>query len=120
MKRFYYSLGYAINGIQWVIKSEPNMRIHLVCTCIVLFMSYFLGLNYIEWSIILLCIMSVIVLEMINTIIEKYLDFYHPERSEKVKILKDIAAGSVLLASLFSMIIGGILFMQKIISLIDC
>ena len=70
-----------------------------------------------EWLVVVLCITVVLTLEMINTAIEKLCDVVQPDYHPQIKIIKDIAAGAVLIAALGSIIIGAIIFVPKIIAL---
>ena len=56
-------------------------------------------------------------MELMNTAIENFVDFVEPKYNEKVGKVKDIAAGAVLINALFSIIIGLIIFLPKIILL---
>lgn len=80
-----------------------------------LVVAYFLRFNAVEFSVLVLTIFVVIILEFINTAIEKLSDIVHPERSEGIRVIKDISAGVVLLGSIASVIIGFLLFLPKII-----
>lgn len=110
-----HSFKYAINGFIQVAKSEINMQIHLVASVLVVVLSLYLSLSNIEFAIILTCIGLVFMAEIFNTVIEKYLDFYHPERSEKVGILKDMSAAAVLVVSMMSAMVGLLIFVPKIL-----
>lgn len=57
----------------------------------------------------------VISLELVNTSIEQVVDIAMPEKNEKAKIAKDVAAGAVLAVAIISAIIGLIIFIPKII-----
>jgi diacylglycerol kinase len=54
------------------------------------------------------------VAELINSAIEMLCDYVQPERHASIKIVKDLAAGAVLLAAIGSVIIGGVVFLPKI------
>lgn len=110
-----HSFKYAINGFIEVVKSEINMQIHLVASILVIILSLYLSLTNIELVLILTCIGLVWMAEIFNTVVEKYLDFYHPERSEKVGILKDMSAAAVLVVSMMSAIVGLLIFVPKIL-----
>ena len=66
---------------------------------------------------IVFCIAFVWVTEMINTAIEKAMDFISTERHEQIRNIKDMAAGAVLIASITAVIVGSIIFIPKILSL---
>ena len=57
----------------------------------------------------------VITLEMMNTAIEKLCDMVQPDKHPEVKIIKDIAAGAVLVAAVCSVIIGAFIFLPVVI-----
>jgi diacylglycerol kinase len=53
-----------------------------------------------EWIAIIFAIGIVVVSEMLNTAIEKLTDMVSPEINQKAKVVKDLAAGAVLIASI--------------------
>jgi diacylglycerol kinase len=67
-----------------------------------------------EWLDLVLVISLVLILELVNTVIETIIDIVNPDISERVKIAKDVAAATVLLASVGSVIIGALLFIPKL------
>ena len=80
-------------------------------------MSYILHVSMVEWCILLLTISLVLVLEMVNTAIERAVDLVTKDYYELAKIAKDVAAGAVLVASMFSVVLGVLIFLPKIILL---
>ena len=117
MKDRIKSFGYAIRGFELVLKSEMNMKIHTVSAISVIIAGIYFKLNPTEWALILICIAMVLAAEIGNTVIEKFLDAYHPERSSVVGALKDMAAAAVLVLASFSGIVGLIIFIPKLIAL---
>ena len=61
--------------------------------------------------------MQVICLEMVNTAIEKTVDLVTDDYHIYAKIAKNVAAGAVLMAAIFSVIIGGIIFFPYLLKL---
>lgn len=107
----------ARKGLNLAIKSEINIRVHVVAATIVLLSAYFLKFSSIEYCLLLFVIALVIVSEMLNTAIEFTLDsIYHNRYSRMVGMAKDISAGAVMFATLTSVIVGIILFAGKLIS----
>ena len=101
----------ARKGLRLVLKSEMNIRIHIITAFFVLLLAYFLNFSAIEFCILLLTIGMVIVSEMLNTAIEFALDaVYHNKYSRMVGMAKDISAGAVMFASILAILIGIILF----------
>lgn len=119
IKRLRKSFGYAFKGIDDVIEHEPNMKIHVVVAILVVIMAFILKVSIIEWIILVLLIGAVLAAETINTTIENLVDMYTKEYDEKAKIVKDTAAGTVLILAITSAIIGLIIFVPKIICLLE-
>ncbi|MBE7703656.1 MAG: diacylglycerol kinase [Cyanobacteria bacterium SIG28] len=101
----------ARKGFRLVLRSEINVRIHVVIAILVLAFAYFLNFSAIEFCLILFAIAIVIISEMLNTAIEFALDsIYHNKYSKMVGMAKDISAGAVMFASFISVAVGLILF----------
>lgn len=101
----------ARKGFRLVLKSEMNIRIHIVTAFFVLLLAYILNFSAVEICILLLAIAIVIVSEMLNTAIEFTLDsIYHNRYSKMVGMAKDISAGAVMFATVISVCIGLLLF----------
>lgn len=101
----------ARKGFRLVLKSEMNIRIHVVIAFFVLITAYFLKFSAIEFCALLFAIAIVIVSEMLNTAIEFTLDsVFHNRYSRMVGMAKDISAGAVMLASFTALLVGIILF----------
>ncbi len=111
--RFTKSLNYAINGMWRVFATEANMKIHLVITVLVVISGVLFKISVIEWLICLVCFGMVISMEMMNTALEKWVDFVSPEYHKAAGQAKDIAAAAVLMAAVFSAIAGLVIFIPK-------
>ncbi|RPF55598.1 diacylglycerol kinase family protein [Aquisalibacillus elongatus] len=109
---------HAIRGIFTAVKLERNMKIHFVAMLLVLFTGLWLNVTVIEWLFLLIAIAMVLVAELLNTSIEIITDQIFTERHDVAKQIKDISAGAVLIASIFALIIGIIIFVPRIISLL--
>ena len=95
-----------------------NLRIQLVGLIIVLITSVILNISSIELAVILICSAGVIALELMNNAIEELADFITREHHHSIRKVKDIAAAAVLIWALFSIIIGVLIFLPKLINLI--
>ena len=110
----------ARKGFNLAVRSEVNIRVHVVVASLVLIAAVYLKFSPIEFCITLFAIAFVIVTEMLNTAIEFTLDsIYHNRYSRMVGMAKDISAGAVLFATLTSVLIGLILFGSKILLIIQ-
>lgn len=118
------SFKYAFAGIKWIIETQPNFRIHLLILTFILALTVFLSLynliSYVEILVVLNISALVIVAEAMNTAIESLGDeIAQGKYKEFVRIAKDASSGAVLLAAIFSVIIGIIIYLPKILYLIN-
>ncbi|TQQ85734.1 phosphatase PAP2 family protein [Peptacetobacter hominis] len=111
------SFNAAIEGIIYTFKSERNMKIHYLISFAVLVISLFFKLSRLEFIMLLTSITVVVVAEMFNTAVEKTVDLVTSEYHELAKIAKDVAAGAVLVAALNSVVVGYIIFYDKLTQL---
>lgn len=110
LKNIIKSFGYAIRGLAYVVRRERTFQIHLIATLAVLFFIYYYPLK--NWEIIVLIMMValVLILEIVNTAVEKIIDVLKPRIHFYVQIVKDLMAAAVLLASIAALIIGIFIF----------
>jgi len=107
------SFSFATQGILYCIKNEINFRVHIVVALLVLIFSRFYSFTKIEYMILILTISLVVTFEIINTSIETIVNLISPEYNKLAKIIKDTAAGAVLLSAVSAVVIGIILFWDK-------
>ncbi len=105
MHAFFQSFRYAFRGILDAFADERSMKIHVAAVILTSASAYYFEFNYLEWCVICFCFALVISLEMMNSAIENTVDLITLEKSELARKAKDIAAGAVLIASIFSVII---------------
>ncbi|MFA7272609.1 MAG: diacylglycerol kinase family protein [Crocinitomicaceae bacterium] len=115
MKKLVQSFRFALNGFIKNIPTERNLQIHLVTFLFVLALGFYFSISQFEWLTIFLISALVISLELINSAIEKLCDFVQPDLHEKIKIIKDTAAAAVLVAAGIALVVGGIIFLPKIL-----
>ncbi|MEK7634434.1 MAG: diacylglycerol kinase family protein [Patescibacteria group bacterium] len=110
MKKFRDSFEYAFNGLKEILISEKNFKTMFLIALAVIFAMFYFPTNYLDKAILLTVIFSVLILELINNVVEKIMDFLQSNQDERVKIIKDLMAAIVLLASIGAVIIGLIIF----------
>ncbi|PHR32401.1 MAG: diacylglycerol kinase [Fluviicola sp.] len=101
----------AFNGIGILIRSERNFQIHLAAFVLTIGAGFYFDIRLKEFGTILLVSALVFSLEGINTAIEKLCDEVSEERKESIRVIKDVSAGAVLIAAIFSIIIGITIFL---------
>ncbi|MCX7870735.1 MAG: diacylglycerol kinase [bacterium] len=107
------SFSNAVNGLMEIFYQERNMRIHLIIAVAILVLVFFVNLSHLELIVILFCIGLVFALEAVNTAIELISDKISKEYDEQIKVIKDVSAASVLIASILSVIIAYIIITKK-------
>ena len=109
------SFKYAFSGISYVLKTSRNFKIQLIFAITTLMIGFFLQISQSNYVILIATIMSVLILEILNTSIESIVDLVvKKEFSSLAKLSKDTSAGAVLLASINSVIIAVYIFVPKI------
>ena len=109
------SFKYAFSGISYVLKTSRNFKIQLIFAVTSLMIGFLLKISQSNYVILISTIMSVLILEILNTSIESIVDLVmKKEFSSLAKISKDTSAGAVLLASINSVIIAVYIFVPKI------
>jgi len=109
------SFSYAFSGIKLALKNEPNLRIHLAIGAIAAGLAYYLKFSRFEWIVLFFTIAFVFILELINTTLEAIVDMVSPRIRAKAKVAKDVSAAAVFVSAALSLIVGGFLFLPKIL-----
>ena len=117
-KRLVNSFKYAGEGIKQAYIGEQNLRIHTFIAILVIVFGFFLKISYFEWLICLVLIGLVIMAEFFNTAMEYIVDLASPKVHPLAKAAKDTAAAGVLMMAIISAIIGGVIFIPKLIDFI--
>ena len=115
---FFDSMNHAIDGIGYTVEREKNFKIEIVIAMLVLIAGFYFKVTKTEWLILLLTIAGVLALELVNTSIERCVDLVTKDYKELAKNAKDIAAGAVLIMSIFAFCVGIIIFLPKILGMI--
>ncbi|MEY7998961.1 diacylglycerol kinase [Clostridium sp. Mt-5] len=114
VKKLLDSFNYAIEGIIYSVRTQRNMKIHMIAAVLVLTMCFFYDLSKIEILAVIIATSMVIMAELFNTAVEFAIDattnYYHP----LAKIAKNVAAGGVLIAAINAVVIGYIIFWDKL------
>lgn len=119
MIRLFRSFGFAFAGIWSAVKSERNFRIHIIAMCAVIVLGVYLELPALSWGMIIFSIGLVLAAELFNTAIERLGDNAEGGViNDRLKKVKDISAGAVLISALTALAIGILFlfipFVQKI------
>ena len=108
---------HALHGLGELIRREHNAWIHVVVALAVILLGIWVGLSAQQWVDVVLAMGLVLSAEAMNTGMEALADLVSPEKSEKVRFIKDLAAGGVLIAALAAAITGMIVFLPRLLQL---
>ena len=100
------SFGHAYRGLVYAVRTQRNMRFHVVASVAVLVLSLLVGVDGPELAMLVLVIMAVFVAEMFNTAMEFAVDLVTQEYHPLAKLAKDVSAGAVLVASIGAVLVG--------------
>ncbi|NNC95526.1 MAG: diacylglycerol kinase family protein [Chitinophagales bacterium] len=118
MLKFLKAFSFAGQGLLAALRSESNMRFHLFAAIVVIVASTYFQISRVEWMFIILCIASVVSVELLNTAIEKLSDKISTEFHPVIKTVKDVSAGAVLISALMATIIGLLIFIPHLLSMV--
>ena len=104
------SFGYAFQGIWRCINYERNMRIHMVAAAYVLVFSLFFPLSAAQYGVLFVLIGLVMALELLNTALEAAGNAISTEYHPQIKILKNTAAGAVLVLAIAAAAVACVFF----------
>lgn len=110
MRQFFTSrlmaFRYAFSGLSYLMRTQPNSRIHLAATVLVVLLAAYVKITVGEWIFLILTIGLVWIAEMINTAIETVLDLVSPQQNPLAKYAKDVSAAAVLVSAVVSVLVG--------------
>lgn len=108
------SFNYAVSGIILALKTEKHMRIHYGLAIFIILLSLFFDFSRTEFLLLLFAVSLVLITEMINTAIERVVDLITKDYHALARLAKDISAGAVLIATINSVIVGYLLFFDRL------
>jgi diacylglycerol kinase (ATP) len=108
------SFNFAFEGIIHVLRTQRNMRIHFMIATGVLIAALIVGVSRLELVVLLMAISFVLIAEMINSALEAGIDVATTSFDPLAKLAKDIAAGAVLIATVNAVVVGYLVFVDRI------
>lgn len=119
LRRRAHSFKYAFNGLRILFLEEHNSRIHALAAICVIIAGILFKISLFEWMALTFAIGLVFVVETVNSSIENSADLISLETNNKIKRIKDLSAAAVLISSICALVIGGLVFIPRIISLLQ-
>ncbi|OGK18037.1 hypothetical protein A3G67_04340 [Candidatus Roizmanbacteria bacterium RIFCSPLOWO2_12_FULL_40_12] len=115
IKRHSISIKHALEGLHWVIRTQPNYKIHITLSILSLLGAWLFKISYGEFLTIITLITMGFVIETINTGIEATTDAIDKKIREDIKIAKDVSAAAMLIFAIGSFTIASIIFIPRIL-----
>jgi diacylglycerol kinase (ATP) len=111
-------LSRGIRGSKRSVK-QNSFLVHLPCSVLVIVAAIWLQVGWVSMALLVICVGMVLVTELINTSIEELAKAVSNEHDENIGAALDIAAGAVLLASLTAAVVGGLIFIPRLIEMVS-
>lgn len=100
-------VGFAVAGLRVAVRREASFRTHLAFAASVCIALVLLQPAPIWWGLVAITIALVLALELLNAALEGVIDLLHPSHHPEIGVVKDMAAGAVLIAAMAAMIVAG-------------
>ena len=118
IKKIAKSFGFAWRGIVMVAREEQNFGIELTAALVVAALAIILRVSHVEAAILVLVCGGVLVLELLNSALERVVDLVKPRLHHYVAEMKNISAGAVLIASITAVLVAVCLFAPRIAAIL--
>ncbi len=110
---FTSSLLIALRGIVYLFLYHRNMRIIFLMGLAAILMGFYFNLKGIELIALSITVTLVFMAEIFNTAVELMMNSITEKYNTKVRLVKDIAAGIVVIVCINAAVIGYVLFIRK-------
>ncbi len=108
------SFKYAFKGILHTLINEPNFRIQVLIVSVSTYLGFLYKITITEWGLLVISLGSLLAAEMLNTVVEEFIDALIKEYHEGARIIKDVAAGFVLINAFTALIIILLIFGHRL------
>lgn len=112
------SFRYAVQGLRYIWQHEQNFRVQSCIAVLVVLAMIFFHVTLGEAIILTMMIIFVLVLEVVNTIFEKFVDILKPRLHMYVGVIKDMMAAAVLLAAAGAVAVALMVFVPYCLQLV--
>jgi diacylglycerol kinase (ATP) len=109
-----WSFDYAIRGIVHVVRTQRNMRLHMLAAAVVFVAALALGISGLELIALVFAVGLVFVCELMNTAVETVVDLATDSYDPLAAISKDVAAGAVLISAVTAVAVGYVVFFARV------
>lgn len=115
MTSFLKSFRYALRGVRYVFVHERNFRVQSICAVFIFVLMFMVPISSLERVALILLVFMVLGLEILNSVIEQFIDILKPRLTYQVEVVKDMMAALVLLASVTATIVGALILLPVLV-----
>jgi diacylglycerol kinase (ATP) len=116
LRGLFRSFQNAFRGVRVLLRNEYNLYIQFTFGIVAIVFGFYFKISTVEWAVQTTAIGLVIFSELVNTAIEKTMDLVHPEKSERVRDIKDLSSGAVLFTVAISIAVGLFIYIPRVFS----
>jgi diacylglycerol kinase len=117
INQFSKSFSCAMRGLIHVLRNEKNFQNELAVAFVVIVAMIYFRVTRTETVALVLVIAGVLIMELLNTVVERVVDILKPRIHPYARLIKDLMAAIVLISAIFSVVIGLIIFLPYIFAL---
>lgn len=114
IKEFCHSFRYAFSGLAYAIRNEKNFQNEVIVGILVVIGMIYFKVTRAEMIVLFLVVFGVLIMELMNTVMERVVDILKPRVHPYARLIKDLMAASVLISSLLAIIVGIIIFLPYV------
>ncbi|NLV71173.1 MAG: phosphatase PAP2 family protein [Actinobacteria bacterium] len=108
------SFNYAFQGLVYAVRYQRNMRIHLGIGALALVVGVFLNLSRLEFVAVVAAVTFVLVMELLNSAVEKVVDMITEDYDPRAKAAKDLSAAAVLVAAINALVVAYLVMVDRL------
>jgi diacylglycerol kinase len=117
IKQFAKSISCAMRGLVHVVRNEKNFQNELIIAFVVVLAMVYFEVTRTEAVALVIVIAGVLIMELLNTVVERVVDILKPRIHPYARLIKDLMAAVVLISSIFALVIGFIIFLPYVFAL---
>ncbi|MFA5962175.1 MAG: diacylglycerol kinase family protein [Parcubacteria group bacterium] len=114
INQFVKSMSCAMRGLGYILRNEKNFQNELVISIMVIIAMVYFHVTRMETVALVLVIVGVLIMELLNTVVERVVDILKPRVHPYARLIKDMMAAVVLISAIFAVVIGLIIFLPYI------
>lgn len=112
------SFRFAWQGLRLAFRTQRNLRIDLAAALAAVVAAWVLELPPGESALVVLAAAAVIAAELFNSALEALVDLVQAQADPLARRAKDMAAAAVLVLAVGAAVVGGVLFLPRLVGLL--